>query len=63
MPELAEVETVRRVLKKDILHKKIIDINIYYPKMIENDINDFKKQLLNKEFIEIRDKSYNGTTK
>ncbi len=56
MPELAEVETVRRVLKKDILHKKIIDINIYYPKMIENDINDFKKQLLNKEFIDIKRK-------
>ena len=54
MPELAEVETVRRVLKKDILNKKIIDIFIYYPKMIENNPDDFKNKLLNTEFIDIK---------
>ena len=42
MPELPEVETVRNYLKENILNKKIINIDILYPKMIENDINEFK---------------------
>ena len=33
MPELPEVETVRNYLKKNILNKKIIDIDILYPKI------------------------------
>ena len=53
MPELAEVETVRNVLKKQILHKKIKNINILYPKMIENDINYFNN-LINDSFIDIK---------
>ena len=43
MPELPEVETVRNYLKENVLNKKIINIDILYPKMIENDINEFKK--------------------
>lgn len=54
MPEIAEVETVRNVLKKSILHKKIIGVDIYYDKMIENDINEFKNCLINNEFIDIK---------
>ena len=42
MPEIAEVETVRNTLKSMILNKKIVDVNIIYPKIIESDINDFK---------------------
>ena len=53
MPEIAEVETVRKVLKKQILNKKIIDVNIIYPIMIESNINDFKKNLINNSFIDI----------
>ncbi len=53
MPELAEVETVRNTLKKVILNKKIIDVNIIYPKMIESNIDDFKKILIGKFFIDI----------
>ena len=30
MPELPEVETVKNTLKKQILGKKIVDINIFY---------------------------------
>lgn len=56
MPEIAEVETVRRTLIKRILNKKIIDINIIYPKMIDNDINYFKENLINDEFININRK-------
>ena len=43
MPEIAEVETVRNTLKRMILNKKIVDVKIIYPKIIESDINDFKK--------------------
>jgi len=56
MPELAEVETVRRVLKKQILNKKIKNIEIFYPKMIENDLVFFKENLLNEEFLDIKRK-------
>ncbi len=56
MPELPEVETVRRVLKTKILNKKIVKINIIYGKMIENDLNFFKETLVNQEFIDIKRK-------
>ena len=54
MPEIEEVETVRNVLKKSILHKKIIGVDIYYDKMIEQDINEFKDCLINNEFGDIK---------
>ena len=53
MPEIAEVETVRNTLKKMILHKKIKDIKIIYPKIIESDLTDFKKILIGQEFKDI----------
>lgn len=53
MPEIAEVETVRRTLKKMILNKKIVDVNILYGKMIESDIKDFKKILVGRSFVDI----------
>ena len=43
MPELPEVETVRRGLEKLILGKKISNIEIRYPKMIKTDLNEFQK--------------------
>lgn len=55
MPEIAEVETVRNVLKKSILHKRIIGVDIYYDKMIEDDVEEFKKCLINNEFIDIKE--------
>ena len=57
MPELAEVYTVKEVLKKQILHKRIKNIKILYNKIIENDIEDFKAKLINKEFIDIKQKA------
>ena len=53
MPEIAEVETVRNTLKRMILNKKIVDVKIIYPKIIESDINDFKKILVRRKFIDI----------
>ncbi len=54
MPEIAEVETVRNTLKKRILHKKITNVEILYPKMIKMDIDLFQKSLIDKEFIDIK---------
>lgn len=53
MPELAEVETVRNTLKKRILNKKIKDVNIIYSKMLDSDINEFKKVLIDNQFNDI----------
>ena len=43
MPELPEVETVRRGLEKLILGKKISSIDIRYPKMIKNGLGRVSK--------------------
>ncbi len=54
MPEIAEVETVRNTLKKQILHKRIVDVNVLYSKMIESDVDEFKEKLINEEFVDIK---------
>lgn len=45
MPELAEVETVKRVLSNQVLNNKIKSINILYPKIIEKDSLNLNKIL------------------
>lgn len=55
MPEIAEVETVRITLKKQILNKKIKYVKILYPKIIEKDSLDINK-IINDEFIDIKRK-------
>ena len=45
MPELPEVETVRRGLEKLILGKKISSIEIRYSKMIKTDLDEFQKEV------------------
>jgi len=45
MPELPEVETVRRGLEKLILGKKISSLEIRYPKMIKTDLDEFRKEV------------------
>ncbi len=54
MPEIAEVETVRNTLKKQILNKKIQDVTVFYQPMIESDINTFARDLIGKSFIDIK---------
>jgi len=56
MPELAEVQTVRDVLKEKILNKEITNIEILYPKIIETDLIEFKNKLIGKSFIDIKRK-------
>ncbi|MBE6140704.1 MAG: DNA-formamidopyrimidine glycosylase [Firmicutes bacterium] len=54
MPEIAEVETVRNTLKQRVLNKNIIEVIVRYPKIIENDLEYFKKNLINEKFIDIK---------
>lgn len=54
MPELPEVETVRNTLKNQILNKQIIDVEIYYPGIIENtSVEEFINALKNQIIIDI----------
>jgi len=54
MPELPEVETIRRDLSRVILQKKIINIVISKPKLIKNTSTDyFKKNLINQKITAI----------
>ncbi|MBN2605410.1 MAG: DNA-formamidopyrimidine glycosylase [Bacilli bacterium] len=55
MPELPEVETVRRTLNKLINGEKILSIDVHYSKMIHEDtIEDFKNQLIGKTILDIK---------
>lgn len=55
MPELPEVETVKRILQKNILNKTILDIEIRYDKIIQNvSVNDFVSKLKNQTFIDLK---------
>ncbi len=53
MPELPEVETVKEKLKKELLHQKIKDIKVLYDGIIATSLNDFKKNIVNQEIIDI----------
>jgi len=54
MPELPEVQTVREVLKKQILGRRIENIDVYYEKMIKDDnALDFKNKLAGHTFTDI----------
>ena len=47
MPELPEVETVRRTLEHLIVGKTIQDVTILYPKIIHTDLDEFIKTIKN----------------
>ncbi|MEG1288547.1 MAG: DNA-formamidopyrimidine glycosylase [Bacilli bacterium] len=56
MPEIAEVETVRRTLTKMVLNKKIVYVKVLYEGILESNLDDFKKGLINSSFIDIKRK-------
>lgn len=52
MPELPEVETVKRTLENYLLNRKIIDINVYYSKILANvPVEEFKEKLKNQAIV------------
>ncbi|MEA3398841.1 MAG: bifunctional DNA-formamidopyrimidine glycosylase/DNA-(apurinic or apyrimidinic site) lyase [Patescibacteria group bacterium] len=54
MPELPEVETIKNDLSKKILNKKIVQLNILLPRIIKNDIHEFRKNILLRSFKGIK---------
>ncbi len=57
MPELPEVETVRKYLKQSVLNKKIKEVTILLPKMIKtHSVIDFQKKLKGKTIKDIERK-------
>ncbi len=55
MPEIPELEAYKYVVKK-CLHKKITDIQSSNKKLIKNNFSDFKKQLINHAFSDVKRK-------
>ena len=56
MPELPEVETVKESLKRHLLNKKILSVDVLYERMILTPIEVFKSSLINATINDIRRK-------
>ena len=55
MPELPEVETVKETLKRQVLHKVIKNVKVYYPNIIAYPTStEFIKKLENEEIQNIK---------
>ena len=54
MPELPEVETVRRGLERLIVGRTITDVEIKVPKMIKLDSKVFKQELIGETFSAVK---------
>ena len=54
MPELPEGETVKNTLKKQILRKRIKSIKILYDGIIATNKDEFKKNIINEEILDIK---------
>ena len=53
MPELPEVETVRRTLKNFVLHKTIDSIEVRYSRIIDGDVETFVSTLIHQSICDI----------
>ena len=53
MPEMPEVETVRRTLLPLIKGKTIKEVTVWYPKIITGDAKEFARQLAGKKIVTI----------
>ncbi len=58
MPELPEVETIRKTLKQFLIGKEIKDVEIFWPKIIKHpdDINVFKQTVVKQKIHDIKRK-------
>jgi formamidopyrimidine-DNA glycosylase len=55
LPELPEVETIRKTLKKLVVNKTIKDITVYWPKIIKNplEVEQFVDALIGETIIDV----------
>src|SRR5690625_473882 len=56
MPELPEVETIRKTLKRFILDKTIEDVNVHWPNIVKypDDVGEFKHLLIGQTIRDIK---------
>lgn len=55
MPELPEVETVKEALKRKILNRKIVDVNVLYNNIVEYPkATSFKEEIINETINDIK---------
>lgn len=53
MPELPEVETVINTIRPHIINKEIEKIEVYYDRLIQSNLDQFKTKLINQKFINV----------
>jgi formamidopyrimidine-DNA glycosylase len=53
MPELPEVETVRRQIIEHVLHKKISKVDVMHDKMVGGNVQKFSQEIIGKEFSDL----------
>lgn len=53
MPELPEVETVRQTLRNFVLNHQILDVEVLWENIVEEDIDTFKQALIGQHLLEI----------
>lgn len=53
MPELPEVETVINTIRPHIIDKEIEKIEVYYDRLIQSNLDEFKTKLINQKFINV----------
>ena len=54
MPELPEVETVRRALKREVINKKILAANVYWSNIIAYpEVKEFEEKIKNQTILDI----------
>jgi formamidopyrimidine-DNA glycosylase len=53
MPELPEVETVRRTLALTLIGETISNVDVIYPKIIQQDVNRFQEKIKNQTIRKI----------
>lgn len=53
MPELPEVETVRQTLRRKVIGKTIVQVDVLHEKMIQLNVNEFQEKLVGKQIKEV----------
>ena len=54
MPELPEVETIARGLKKTLVGKKIEDVKVIFPGIVKEDSKDFTRHVVKTKVLSVR---------
>lgn len=53
MPELPEVETIKRILSKDVVGLTIKDVTVFYKRLIQTDFDEFVLNIKNKKILSL----------